>query len=441
MKNKLLIMILITGSLVMARCNGSSDEAAKEGYYTCSMHPQVISQKPGTCPICGMDLTYIEAQQSDEHKDHAEQHKNKNGEGSRETSSPEKAGNDTGKRVFTLKKEMLANARLATSPVRVEPFSKEGRYTAHIDFNETPRRYVIINTKYDGWIEKLSISKEGDRVRKGGRLFGIYSPEVLAAKEEYITTRLALSEIHSHGSVSENTQKLKNDPTLKAARQKLLYLDVPASDIERLDSLENAPRLTTYRSPISGVVISKKVVRGAHIRAGEEIMRIADLRRLWVFIHIFEHDLSFIKKGQKVTLRTKAYPGETYTGRVDLIYPFVNPETRDLKIRISVRNNSLKLKPGMFAEVEINSLLSESAHTIPSTAVIYSGSESYVFLSLGSGRFKLQPVTVKAVSDQRAMITGLSENELVVTNGQFMLDSEASMKSITVTEGSDEKDN
>ena len=421
---KYLLSILFLCILGLAvSCKENKNSSGSKGYYTCSMHPQVIKQEPGICPICAMKLIYIETMNDPEYEGHTKQHKN----GSKKLAK-------NGHLQFSLSQTMLANSNLATVRAVEESFSRKAKYSAHVDYNEDPDRLVIISTKYEGWIERLLVSKEGQFIKKGQPLMGIYSPSILAAKEEYLITYNTIKTLYK--LQNKPAEAIYNDPTLKAAQRKLSYLDVARSQISRLEKEGKVHKRTYYPSPISGVIVKKNVLQGSFIKAGQEILRIANLNKLWVFIHIFEKDLTFIKKRQRVELKVAAYRDKKFTGKIDLIYPFLDPQTKDIKVRIVVKNQRNLLKPGMFAKVEIESRLPGKSIIIPDSTIIYSGDKSYVFVSLGSGRFELRQVQVKIASGGKAIISkGLSKNDLVVANGQFLLDSEASLRA-TISKGS-----
>ncbi len=429
LRRRHILTVLIVFALVISlHCTEEGTVTPEEGYYTCSMHPQVIQHEPGVCPICNMKLTFVPA--SKEKKKESEQkqkHEEMKEKDSHDTRKAEKRDQEQKQFRFSIAENLLRNANVYTVPARKEHFSAESTYAGHVDYDEAPNRLVIINTKYDGWIEKLYVSKEGQRIRKGDRLMGVYSQMVFAAMEEYVTTYQSLKSIYH--SQNKSTDELRKDPSLIASKKKLLYLDVPPEQINALEKAGSAERLTYFRSPISGIIVKKNVLQGEYIKPGQELFRIANLSTLWVFIHIFEKDLPFIKKGQRVEIESAAYPGKTFSGRIDLIYPFFDMKTRDAKVRIIVSNRGLLLKPGMYIEVTVQSSLKEKVITIPELAIIYSGEKNYVFVSLGEGDFEIRPVTVLTRSGGKAVISkGLRENELVVANGQFLLDSEASLK-------------
>jgi len=412
----LLFFILITLFVTTISCLKDGAVTSEEGYYTCSMHPQVIQQEPGNCPICEMNLTFV-PEEKEKSKDTHDGHEMEMG------SKKKKAGFFQ----FSLAKNLLQNANVYTVPTKKVRFTRTKTFSGHIDYNEDPDRLVIINTKYEGWIEKLYVSKEGQHINKNERLMGIYSQKILAAKEEYLTTYQSL--IKNYSSQGINIEDLRKDPTLIASHRKLIYLDVPSFQISLIETSGKTDRLTYFRSPISGILIKKDILQGSYIKTGQELFRIANLKILWVFIHIFEKDLPFIKKGQGVTIQTYAYPEKPFTGKIDLIYPFLDMKTRDVRVRIVVPNDKLLLKPGMFASVKVKSTLPGKVITIPELAIIYSGEKNYVFASVGDGNFEVRPIVVLTRSEGKAVISrGLKKNELIVANSQFLLDSEASLK-------------
>ena len=418
-------------------CNKDKHIHEGDGHYTCSMHPQVVQHEPGTCPICGMKLSFVEATPTNEKQDAKEGDQEHNHEGHNSEGQSKNFR-------FSLSKSMLTNSSLATVTAQSEVFLRKRKYSAHVDYNEGVNRLVIISTKYDSWVEKLYVSKEGQFFQKGKALMSIYSPDILAAKEEYLITLSAVKSMHAARTLNTSTSKIQNqnkenkidkkiyeDPTLQAVRRKLRYMDISHAQIKQLEKHGKSGRHAYYPAPISGVIIKKNVLQGAFIKAGQEVLRIANLNKLWVFIHIFEKDLGFIKKGQKVQLKTNAYPNKKFSGRIDLIYPFLEPQTKDIKVRIVISNQNGLLKPGMFAQVEIESKLPGKSITIPDTSVIYSGEKSYVFVSLGNRTFELRPVEIKITSAGKALISkGLAEGDIVATNSQFFLDSEASLKEV-----------
>ncbi len=456
------------------RMTESGMESAKRGYYTCSMHPQVISHEPGECPMCGMKLTYVETGLQEKlHSDevHGEERSLMiNGKSLQGTDPAGNSSGVSGRLRFSLSSTLLSNSEVATVAVKKAKFSKKTKYSAHIDYNEDPNRLVLVSTKYDGWVEKLFISKEGQYVRRGAKLAAIYSPEILTAKQEYITvfnTLKSLFELQNRTALQERAElpaskeklsgqkeklsgqegkpskdevdrvrrALYNDPTIKATRQKLIYLDISAAQIANLERRGYPLRRNYLTSPISGVIVKKDVLQGSFIKAGQEILRVANLDRLWAIIHVFEKDIQLLKKGQRVILKSQAYPNQLLQGHIDLVYPFLDPKSKDIKVRIVINNHKGLLKPGMLAEAEIVQELKGEQLIVPNSAIIYSGEKSYLFVSIGDNSFELRPLEIQISSVSQAVVSkGLVEGEQIVINGQFLLDSEASLKEVLFKE-------
>ena len=458
------ILIIAAGIIAFYKMDSEQTSGVETsesgGYYTCSMHPQVIEKEPGSCPICGMNLVFVEGKKiQHKHEEaadadmdnmyvcpmHPEVTRNKPGncpvcgmtlvkmdhsKNDRTGKGSAKSGKNNNLH-FSVTTKVLTNARLLTIPARKEKFSVKADYSGNIDYNEDPNKLIILNTKYEGWVEALYVSKEGVNVNRGQLLMGVYSPSLLAAKEEDVTTWMSMKGLYtSQGKSGEElASAMRRDQTVLASRQKLAYLDVSQAEINKLETEGKAGRLTYFYSPISGTIIKKDVLQGAYIGSGQELMRIANLDQLWVYIHVFEKDLSFLRKGQKAVLKISAYPDQEYPGRVDLIFPYLDPVTKDIKVRIVLPNAGGQLKPGMFADVSVQDTLPGMNIVIPESAIIHSGDKNYVFVSEGAGNFEMRPVKIKISSDGKSVISGgLGENELVVISGQFLLDSESSLK-------------
>jgi Cu(I)/Ag(I) efflux system membrane fusion protein len=215
---------------------------------------------------------------------------------------------------------------------------------------------------------------------------------------------------------------------VESARRRLTLWDLPADVLERLERTCKADATVTFRSPVSGFVIEKPVIEGMRVMAGQTLYRVADLSAVWVEADVFESDAPFVKAGAPATVTLDAWPGESRRGRAVYIYPFVEEQTRTLRVRFAFPNPDLRLKPGMYANVELSSSLG-SGLTVPSDAVLDAGREQIVFVAEGDGYFQPRPVKAGRQLDGRVQILeGLRDGEEVATGAAFFLDSESQLR-------------
>jgi multidrug efflux pump subunit AcrA (membrane-fusion protein) len=260
------------------------------------------------------------------------------------------------------------------------------------------------------------VNSTGRAVRKGEPLFDIYSPELVAAQQEYL---IALKSGASFGDA----------PTfLKSAREKLRLWGFTDQQADELGRTGEFKKTVTVYAPGSGIVIEKDVVQGQKVMAGEALFKIADLSRVWILGEIYEYELPFIKNGQDVKVSLSYYPGESFEGKITYIYPYLKPETRTNQVRIEAANPGLKLKPEMFADIEIH-VDYGTRLTVPSDAVLDAGDAKIVFVAKGDGYFEPREVKLGVKGeDIYEVLSGLSDGENVVTSANFLIDSESSLK-------------
>jgi RND family efflux transporter MFP subunit len=286
-------------------------------------------------------------------------------------------------------------------------------------------RVADVNVKLDGWIRELFVDYTGQNVTKGQPLFTLYSPDLLAAENEYV---LALKARDSLQQSQIAEAKVRADQLVAAARQRLALWDLTDDQLRALDEQRQASSTVTFRSPVDGVVMEKMAVNGMHITSGQTLYKIADLSTVWVEADIYETELPLVRVGERATVTLDAYPGEQFTGRVIYIYPYVDENTRTNKVRYEFPNGHGRLKPGMFANVELASP-SAPGIVVPLNALLDSGKEQIVFVAQGDGYF--QPRKVKAgrrLGDQVQIVDGIREGEMVATGAAFFLDSESQLK-------------
>jgi len=288
----------------------------------------------------------------------------------------------------------------------------------HVTFDESSTG--IVSLKAGGWIEKLYADYTGFVVEKGAPLYEIYSPSLLASQEEYLS---AFKNFRQNKS-------LMNRTLLESAQKRLVYYDIAQEEIDQIEKTGKVQKTLTVRSPYRGVVVSKNVIEGAYVKTGASLFTIADLSTVWVEAHIFEYEQNLVYEGQTVEMILSYIPGKTYIGKIAYIFPYLQPKTRDVVIRLSFDNADGKLKPDMFARIKIDTAPENPGLSIPAEAVIHSGEKKIVFVAKGNGRFTPREVTTGMFLDQGRVqvLSGLVQGDNVVVSGQFLLDSESKLK-------------
>ncbi len=369
--------------------------------YTCPMHPYYTSDRPGECPICGMDLVPVKAK--DEHAGHE--------------------SDAAGFASLELDPRQQQLIGVTTAPVERKAIDRTVRAVGTVVPDE--RRVFVVHSKVSGWIDRLYVDATGEAVAAGQPLLAIYSPEVYATEEEYLVASEAARELGSSRTeeVARGTEALKD-----AAARRLEYWDVRPGEVERLAEAGRPLKALTVRSPYSGYVMAKHAQIGMYVQPGMPLYSVADLSRVWVEADIYEYEIPFVKAGQPVTITLPYYPAEPLEGTVRLVYPFLNAKTHTARVRVEVANPGLKLKPDMFADINIEQELGEQL-VVPSEAVLDSGKRKIVFVAHDGGHFEPREITVAAKLDEYYVVAGgLREGEEVVTSGNFLLDSESRIK-------------
>lgn len=440
MKKKILIIVIIAVVILIPvyflffAGSGSSEITSEEKQlYTCGMHPQIISDEPGLCPICEMQLVPIK------NKD------KKSGERKilywRAPMDPNEIYDRPGKSkmgmdlvpvyedeagssgIVTIDPEVQQNINIKTARVGIKELSSKVVTNGVLQTNETTE--YIVTTRISGWVEKLYVNYTGQTVEKGSRLMDIYSPELVSAQQELLT---ALSYQNNVSLSSLESIRQSGNELVKNSIRKLQLLEIPDSEIQRLIDTKQIKTYITLYAQKPGTVLEKNIVEGQKVMGGMPLLKIANLSTLWLIADIYEFELPKIKIGSKAAITFNFLPGKTYNGRVSFIYPTVDPKTRTVKIRMELNNNG-ELKPSMFANVIIEGSDLGKKPVIPENAVIRSGIKNIVILSLGEGKFKPVEVELGAYSDgYYQVLKGLSEGNTIVTSAQFLIDSESNLK-------------
>jgi membrane fusion protein, copper/silver efflux system len=404
----LVAVVSIVSYFGAGRGSGSGGKtAAPVQLYTCPMHPQIIQDHPGTCPICNMTLVP------------------KLSGGGKAAPSADASAGVAGLTAIELTPERIQLIGMRTGTVKREALGGELRTTGTIAANE--RGLAQINTRFAGWVQKLLVSATGERVHKGQVLATIYSPEVLRAQQELLVAR---------GWSGQNTPGGGMDAS---ARRRLELLGISAQEIDDVVRTGKLADAISIRSPVEGYVVAKTAVAGLAVQPGTVLFEVADLSQVWVNAEIYEQDISRIHVGQKARLELTSFPGETHTGKVQFIQPLLDPASRTLKLRLEFKNrtdrNGPRLRPGMYATVLLD-LPATTGLMVPAEAVVDTGDARYVFVSKDGGRFEPRAVKIGArVKDRVEILSGVAEGETIVTTGNFLIDSESRLRA--AIEGAD----
>lgn len=406
-----------------------------ETLYRCSMHPRIVQNAPGKCPICGMQLVEVKpAEQASEREilywyapmdpTFTQDRPGLSPMGMKLVPkyADEQGAGEAG--VIRIDPVQVQNIGVVSVAAENADIARQSRTVGILDFNADDVTWV--NVKFEGWIEKVHVNYVGEAVRAGQPLFEIYSPELVTTQEEYLR---ALDYRDSLLQSARPGPRRQAESLVQATRERLTYWDIANDQIERLESSHSVSRLVTVTSPASGVVaeVMSKALEGMYVKPGMDLYKIADLSTVWVHADVYEVDIPWIRAGQAAVVSFRNAPGEMFRGKVLFLYPEVSRDTRTLKICVVVPNRKGDLRPGMYADVIVQGLPVKNAVVIPKSAVIRSGERNIVFVDLGGGKFQPREVDlgVTGEQDRIQILSGIAAGENVVTQAQFMLDSES----------------
>ena len=287
------------------------------------------------------------------------------------------------------------------------------------------RRLYTIAPKFEGYVERLHVNVTGQAVSKGQLLFEVYSPELVSAQREYA---IAMQGVDSLKDADGTTQAGMRQ-LAESAQARLKNWDVSPAQLKALSGTGEARRTLSFSSPVSGIVTEKKAVQGMRFMPGEALYQVADLSVVWVIADVAEQDIGRVKTGDKASVRINAYPDKVLEGKVAYVYPTLKAETRSVPVRIELANPGLLLKPAMFAQVELPGGNAGNVLTVPTSAVIDSGTRRVVLVRLDEGRFEPREVRLGARSDSYVeVIDGVKDGEQVVVSANFLIDAESNLK-------------
>lgn len=390
--------------------------------YVCPMHPNIVQDEPGNCPICGMELVAREQEKPAAKKEKKILYwvapMDPNYRRDEPGKSPmgmdlipfygEDSTDDSG--AITISPVTVQNLGVRTARAEVGKLWKRVDTVGYVDFDENKISHVHLRT--DGWIDKLVVKSEGARVKKGDLLFELYSPTLVNAQDEYLQ------------SLRSNNKRL-----IRASYARLRALGIDDQQIRKIKETRKSEQLIKVRAAQDGIVSRLNAREGMFVKPRMEVMTLADLSSVWIQVEVFERQAEWVQQGKPAEITVPYLPGRTWEGTVEYVYPSLDPKTRTLRARLRFENPDESLKPNMFTNVTIFGGATQNVISIPREALIRTGEGERVIISLGEGRFAPREVVSGIESgDYIEIVKGLNGNEEVVTSSQFLLDSEASIK-------------
>ena len=363
-------------------------------YWVAPMDPTYIRHAPGKSPM-GMDLVPVYADQV--------------------SAGP----------TIHIDPVTIQNMGVKTATVKRETLTRAIRAVGIVTYKE-PQQYSV-NSKIGGWVERLDVDETGQFVKKGEPMLEIYSPDLVSAQQEYLLAlrnAAALKKSPFH-EIAQGGQSL-----LAASYRRLKYWDISDRQIAELKKSGKVRKTLTLYAPYSGIVTAKKVNEGMFVKAGMTLFQISDISSVWVDAEVYEYELPWLKPGQDARVEFPYTPQKSLAGKISFIYPYVDPQTRTTRVRLSFPNPGDDLKPNMYVNVHLQAQKVENALVVPTDTILDSGTKQTVFVALGDGKFEPRQVEIGLQGDDgmTQIVKGLAPGEQVVTDGEFMLDSESQLK-------------
>ncbi|MBI1354662.1 MAG: efflux RND transporter periplasmic adaptor subunit [Acidobacteria bacterium] len=424
----------------------TAEPAASKRLYTCAMHPHIVRDHPGDCPVCGMRLTPVE------HPDAAAQEEPAAGErkvlywrapmdpnyvSDKPGKSPmgmdlvpvyeDEAGGAQGANIVRVDPSFLQNFAVRTAVAERGSIPIEIRTVGVLAHDE--ESVHAVTTRYEGWIEQSYHNTIGEHIHEGTPLFEVYSPALLTTEQEFLAARDYVARLEKSGAYPEAVERAKS--LFASAQERLHYWDLTEEQIEKI-AREGAPeRTVTIFAPASGHLMWKSApaLDGMRVTPGMTILTIANHTKLWTEVAVYERDMQYVRQGMPVQVSVEAFPGRTWRGRVNLFGPALDPKSRTLTAFVEIPNQDLKLRPGMYADVLLRPPAAGGAVKVPEEAVIHSGERSLVIVQAGRGAFEPREVEIgPSGGGFQEIRSGVEAGETVVTSSQFLIDSESNLK-------------
>jgi Cu(I)/Ag(I) efflux system membrane fusion protein/cobalt-zinc-cadmium efflux system membrane fusion protein len=431
----------------------ASSDAEQKQLWTCGMHPQVVREDPGYCPICGMRLVPVRdpgaASSSMAGGEHEGSAASATGERKirywRAPMDPTYTSDKPGKSpmgmdlVPVYEDEQSAGSGVRVDPSFLQNFAvrtevvEKGSIPIEIRtvgvFAHNPDGLYSVNTKFGGWIEKSYFNNIGQHIHRGALLFDIYSPDLVTTQQEYLAAleyvdKLAAAE--AYPDAAERARAL-----LESARERLRYWDITAEEIQELEETRKPRRAVKIYSPATGVLAEKvsESLDGMRVEPGMMLYHLADHARLWAEVEVYEHQIRHLREGMGARVEVEAFPGRVWNGRIVRFSPTINPQTRTLKAYVEVDNKDQLLRPEMYANVLFQPAAVTGAVKVPEQAILHSGTRSVVVVQKTRGTFEPREVELgPAGGGYQEVRKGIEAGETIVTSSQFLIDSESNLK-------------
>ena len=376
----MLATVIVTNTLnIMCVSSVAADEEKEILYWVAPMDANYRRDKPGKSPM-GMDLV------------------------------PFYAGGDEAGSAIRISPTVVQNLGVRTVKAELTRLWRGIDTVGYVDYDESKVSHIHLRT--EGWIEKLAVESEGERVKKGDFLFDVYSPKLVNAQEELLTA-----------------MSTGNKGLIRATKERLAALGISSSQIKKLEKTKKAKQRISIYAPQDGVVSDLPVREGMFVKPSKKVMTLGDLSSVWLLAEVFERQSQWVEVGQAAEVRLSYLPGKLWQGKVEYIYPSLDAKTRTLKVRLRFDNPGERLKPNMYANVKIFGGAKENTIVVPIEGLIRTGREERIIVSLGEGRFEARQVIAGIESGNFVeILNGIDDGDEIVTSGQFLIDSEASMR-------------
>jgi Cu(I)/Ag(I) efflux system membrane fusion protein len=419
----LLLLLLLSLGGCAKREAPPGAAAADVDYYTCTMHPSVHSKTPGKCPICSMDLVPVKKQD-------AAQQQAKAG-----AVSPMAPAQPT---EFTVPVARQQQIGVTYATVQKRPLRFSIRSGGFLEA-ETAKSFDYV-ARVDGYVQELKVRSPGERVATGQPLMTVYSPDLRSTEQELVNL---LNDRDRSGAGRPSPE-----PLIDAAKQRLKLWNVSEQEIAAVEQTRKASTQLTLRSPFDGVVGEVGARPGMGVKVGDRLVSVLDLSELWLWAEFYENEVDLLQEGQAIAVTLAALPNRAFGGRIAVISPALDPAKRTARVRIDVPNPAQRLRPGMYANVEVQVDGGEGL-TIPVSAALPTGSRALVFLDKGEGKLRPQYVRVGrsfaawdgAQEDSfYEVLEGLQEGQRVVASANFLIDAESKVQgALTDWQGGEER--